>query len=147
MDKKEYNRQYARLYHIEHRDRHNEQLRTYNNTHKSEIKAQRDSHRILNREQINERQRERYLLKKLAVENIDMSESYYERNKERIHAYYLENKESLKQKALDRYYKKKQEQLESGEIIPKRLGRPTNKYIDPTPYVFKIEHLKSNVTE
>lgn len=150
MDKKEYNRQYARLYHIEHRDKHNEQLRKYNNTHKSEIKAQRDAHRILNRDAINQAQRHRYLIKILSSETKEMSsrsESYYEKNKERIHEYYLQNKEALKQKALDRYYKKKEQQLQSGELIPKRAGRPSSKYIDPTPYVFKIEHLKTNVTE
>ena len=150
MDKKEYNRVYARLYHAEHRDKHNEQLRKYNNTHKSEIREQRINHRILNREAINERQRHRYLIKILSSETKEMSnrsESYYEKNKERIHEYYLQNKEALKQKALDRYYKKKEQQLQSGELVPKRAGRPSNKYIDSTPYVFKIEHLKSNVTE
>jgi hypothetical protein len=147
MDRKEYNRQYSKKYHALNRDRLIEQMRTYNNTHKSQIRDQRIDHRILNREQINERQRERYLLKKLSVENIDMSESYYERNKERIHEYYLKNKEELKQKALQRYYLRKEQQLQNGEL-PKRAGRPSNKYVDPTPYVFKIERLdKSNLSE
>jgi hypothetical protein len=75
-----------------------------------------------------------------------MEQTYYERNKERIKEYYMTHQAELKQKALDRYYKKKQEKIESGEFVPKRVGRP-RKQVEKIPYEFKIEHLNSNLTQ
>ena len=140
----------TKVWYAANRDRLLEYMRTYNQKNKEAIRKQRLEHRIIHADQINERQRERYLIKVISSDTKDMSDrsaSYYEKNKERIHAYYLQNKEELKQKALFRYYKKKEQQLQSGEIVAKRAGRPSNKYIDTTPPIFKIERLdKSNIT-
>ena len=63
-------------------------------------------------------------------------QTYYERNKDKIRQYYLQNQEVLKKKALERYYKRKEERITSGEFIPKK-----------SEYIFKIEHLRGeNVT-
>ena len=59
-----------------------------------------------------------------------MTETYYERNKDKIRQYYLDNQEVLKKKALERYYRRKEEKIVSGEYTPKH-----------TKYMFKIEHL------
>ncbi len=75
-------------------------------------------------------------------------ETYYAKNRQRIHEYYELNKAELKQKALQRYYKNRQKQIDSGQIVAKRLGRPTNRFIDPTPPIFKIERLdKTNLSQ
>ena len=70
-------------------------------------------------------------------------QTYYERNKERIHQYYIENRELLKQKALERYYANKSRKLESGELIPKR-NKTSRK--PKEPYEFKIEWMQTNLT-